>query len=143
MHNWESGRDAYEHSDHDNQSPVLLWPTETSGNGKYRKNNLRTGSAQGEGTLKRKAQCKQCGFLIDAATNDHSGGSLDGNGAGGQIVLSFNVVSVSGGGSYTEYVGDQIYNKGSGCPGCFSRNSLDDVSPLIDEAPTGPEDVGF
>ncbi len=60
-----------------------LWPSETRGDGAVRRNNANTGGAQGKGTLLRKAPCRLCGFVNDLSAVDHSGGSIDGMGAGG------------------------------------------------------------
>lgn len=128
-----------------NNDPFFLdlWPSETRGDGNVRKNNANTGGAQGKGTLLRKAPCRLCGFINDLSAIDHSGGSIDGEGAGGGITVatvSFPVSAPVGiGGAPTvamENIGTQAYRKNSGCALCFSRNStrlriiIDYVSPL-------------
>lgn len=119
------------------------WPTETRGNGEVRKNNARTGGAQGKGTLLRKAPCSKCGFINDLSAVDHSGGSIDGMGAGGAITTA--VVSAPTSAppdilgntfTHTENIGTQAVRKNAGCALCFSKNStrlriiVDYVSPL-------------
>ncbi len=100
-----------------------LWPSETRGNGVVVKNNTRDGSAQGKGSFIRKAHCRMCGFPTDLTTNDHSGGSIDGNGAGGGIAVATATVTLPNGTIHTENYGTQTYNKAAGCPLCFSKNS--------------------
>lgn len=104
-------------------SAVELWPTESKGNGKVVKNNQRTGAAQGKSNLIRKAHCRLCGFPNDITIVDHSGGSLDGEGAGGAITSTLVSAPVSGGGTHTEYVGLQAYRTAAGCALCFSKNN--------------------
>jgi hypothetical protein len=106
-----------------------MWPTETRGDGNVKRNNYRTGGAQGKGTLLRKISCRLCGFLNDATAQDHSGGSIDGEGAMGQIttaVVSFPVSAPpSPFGNATvssENIGTQVTRKGSGCQFCGSKN---------------------
>jgi hypothetical protein len=120
-----------------------IWPTETRGDGKVRKNNANTGGAQGKGTLLRKAPCDKCGFVNDLTAIDHTGGSLDGNGAMGAITLGTSTWNTSAppsinGQTYTgtESYGTQAHNKNAGCGHCGSKNStkvriiIDYVSPL-------------
>lgn len=112
---------------------IDVFPTETKGNGLIAKNNLRTGAAQGVGSFKRKVKCKICGFPVDIQKVDHSGGSMDGNGAGGQVIVNSNSPDLAP---------DQKYNLNAGCPLCFSKNSS---KISINEIPT-PEptkQVGF
>lgn len=118
-----------------------IWPTETRGNGVVRKNNLITGAAQGKGSLIRKAPCRLCGFPNDLTAIDHSGGSIDGEGAGGQITTSTVSFPVSAPQDVvgqittsTENIGTQSLRRGAGCALCFSKNStkqrvLLDVDP--------------
>lgn len=120
-----------------------LWPSETRGNGNVRKNNANTGGAQGKGTLLRKAPCRLCGFINDLTAIDHSGGSIDGEGAGGAVATDTVSFPVSGppdilGNTVTatENIGTQSERKNAGCALCFSKNStrlriiIDYVSPL-------------
>lgn len=120
-----------------------IWPTETRGNGRVRKNNSNTGGAQGKGTLLRKAPCRLCGMVNDLSAIDHSGGSLDGEGAGGAIALGASTWNTSAppsitGQTYTasESYGTQAYRRNAGCCLCFSKDSskqriiYDYVSPL-------------
>lgn len=106
-----------------------LWPTETRGDGKVRPNNFRTGAAQGKSSIKRKAPCRLCGFLNDLTLIDHSGGSIDGEGAGGNITTTTVSAPTSApanqgkGYTHTEQVGTQAYRGASGCALCFSKNS--------------------
>ncbi len=104
-----------------------VFPTGTKGNGKVVANNKISGAGQGKGSPKRKVRCKMCGFLVDSSKNDSSGGSLDGNGAGGTIT------SISDG--FGGQAGDQAYKKSSGCPLCFSKNNTQNptqISPIIE-----------
>lgn len=107
-----------------------LWPTETRGDGKLVANNLRTGAAQGKSSMVRKAHCVLCGFPNDLVRIDHSGGSIDGLGAGGQVTTSTVSAPVSSvglhdlsNGKHTENIGTQAYRNASGCALCFSKNS--------------------
>lgn len=100
-----------------------IWPSETRGDGAIVKNNRRTGAAQGKGTLIRKAHCRLCGFPNDLVAVDHSGGSIDGEGAGGSITTAVASAPVSGGGTHTEAYGSQSLRRGAGCALCFSKNS--------------------
>lgn len=105
------------------------WPTETKGDGKLVANNFRTGAAQGKSSMVRKAHCMLCGWPNDIARIDHSGGSLDGLGAGGGIVtqtVSANTSATNNVGKpikHTENIGTQSYRNASGCSLCFSKNS--------------------
>lgn len=108
-----------------------LWPTESRGDGKIRPNNLRTGAAQGKSSMVRKAPCVLCGFINDLTKIDHSGGSIDGEGAAGAVTTQ--MVSAPTGASpsfgvgtlftHTENVGTQAYRNAAGCSLCFSKNS--------------------
>ncbi len=128
-----------------------LWPSETRGDGNVRKNNANTGGAQGKGTLLRKAPCRLCGFVNDLTAIDHSGGSIDGEGAGGAVATATVSFPVSGppdvrGNTVTatENIGTQAYRRAAGCGLCFSKNStrlriiIDYVSPL-----NSPLTLGF
>lgn len=106
-----------------------IWPTETRGDGKLKKNNVNTGGAQGKGTLLRKLSCRLCGFIFDASAVDHSGGSIDGEGAGGAVATATVSFPVSAPPSIngvvttaTENIGTQAYRKNAGCPLCFSKD---------------------
>ena len=103
-----------------------VWPSETAGNGQPVSNNTHTGAAQGKPSIFRKVKCRQCGYPMDAARNDHSGGSLDGNGAGGSVSTATNSYTPSGGGTASDPGGTQTYRQGAGCPLCFSKNSAQD-----------------
>jgi len=130
---------------------IDMWPSETRGDGMVRKNNANTGGAQGKGTLLRKMACRLCGFIFDASAVDHSGGSIDGEGAGGAVATA--VVSnpcsappsINGQTfTHTENIGTQAYRRNAGCPLCFSKNGtrlrtiIDYVSPL-----NSPLNIGF
>jgi hypothetical protein len=130
---------------------VDQWPTESRGNGKVRKNNSNTGGAQGKGTLLRKAPCRLCGFINDLSAIDHTGGSIDGEGAGGPISLGASTWNTSAPPSITgqvytatENFGTQTFRRNSGCALCFSKDStkqrtiIDYVSPL-----NSPLNLGF
>lgn len=132
---WVSGTDSYQTNG--DKFPVngeiSFWPTSTAGNGKYKKNNLKTGSAQGIGSLKRKVGCKQCGFVFDASKVAHDGGSLNGNGAGGIITTGTVTYPVGRDTTETDVYGDQVYNLNAGCPLCFSRNGVSEKEKQNDE----------
>lgn len=100
-----------------------LWPSETRGRGKIRKNNLRNGSAQGKGSFILKADCRQCGFPVDLSSNDHSGGSIDANGANFVSSTATATVTLASGATHTEKYGNPGTRKGAGCPVCGSKNS--------------------
>lgn len=100
-----------------------FFPYESRGDGKMRGNNIRDGSAQGKGSFIRKVSCRICGFMTDINKNDHSGGSIDGNGAGGLITTATATWTLPNGTVAKENYGSQVYNVGSGCPLCFSKNS--------------------
>jgi hypothetical protein len=123
---------------------VELWPTQSAGDGKVVKNNIRDGGGQGKASILRKAKCQQCGFPIDLAQNDHSGGSESVfTGAAGAVTTSTVSSKLASGTVYLENVGTQVYNKGAGCPLCFSKNSTNirqDVfvsNPYNQQAPIG------
>ncbi len=120
-----------------------LWPSESRGNGNVRRNNANTGGAQGKGTLLRKAPCRLCGFINDLSAIDHTGGSIDGQGAGGAVTSTVSSWTTSAPPSIlgklttaTENVGTQSYRRNAGCALCLSKNStrlriiIDYVSPL-------------
>lgn len=106
-----------------------VFPTETKGDGRVVENNLKTGGEQGRGSSKRKVKCKQCGFPFDVSKNDTSGGSSQGDGAGGVITSTTKTVTLENGDTFTEYYGDQAYKKGGGCPLCFSKNGAQNNVP--------------
>jgi len=110
----------------DSPPPVVfedIWPSETRGDGQVVKNNARDGSAQGKGTLLRKAHCRLCGFPNDLTAIDHSGGSLDGNGACFLASSGTVTYGVAGDGTATETYGDPGIRKGAGCAFCGTKNS--------------------
>lgn len=119
-----------------------VWPTETRGDGKVVKNNARTGAAQGKSSLVRKAHCVLCGFINDLTRIDHSGGSIDAEGAGGAVTTAVASAPVGSPGSingnmytHTENYGSQAYRNASGCALCFSKNSTklrQDAALIID-----------
>ena len=95
-----------------------LFPTETAGDGRVRRQYLRDKDGQGTGIKLRRVSCAQCGFPgADLVKHDHSGGSLDGSGAGGTVSLQSH-------GDGTQYGADglQVYRAGGGCPMCLSKN---------------------
>lgn len=110
------------------------WPSETRGDGKVRRNNSHTGAAQGKGTLLRKAPCRLCGFLNDLTAIDHSGGSIDGQGAGGGITTATVTYTVTDGTTATENTGTQALRRGSGCCFCFTKNST--ATRILDTGPS-------
>ena len=114
-----------------------MWPNESAGDGRVRSNNVNDGSGQGKGAFKKKVACRQCGFMLDYQRDDHSGGDENGSGAGGGVTKSEETVTLTGGTTMTENVGDQDFRKGAGCPLCFSKNG---VSPTQSEiAPSEPQ----
>lgn len=100
----------------DGEAMVSWFPTATAGDGIIRPNNLRPGKEQPDAkpSPRRKVHCMQCGFLADHSRAANDGGSLDGQGAGG------NITKVDG--NDGTIAGDQEYRTGSGCPFCLSRN---------------------
>lgn len=128
-----------------------VWPSESRGDGKIRKNNSRTGGAQGKGTLLRKAPCQLCGFINDLNAIDHTGGSLDGNGAYSNPVPAVATSPVSGPPSilgaiatHTENYADQTLGKNNGCGNCGSKNSTDIRTIIEDASPfNSPNTLGF
>lgn len=89
-----------------------MFPSETAGDGRIRRQYLRDRDGQGNGLKLRRVACKNCGFPgCDLVRHDHSGGSLDGSGAGGAITQQ---------GSGAD--ANQAYNSGGGCPLCYSKN---------------------
>lgn len=117
------------------------FPTATRGDGKLRQNNVKTGAAQGKGSSKLKVRCRQCGMLVNLNTVDHSGGSLDGSGAGGTITQVSDTGTMLNGNSYTDTHGEQALKKGAGCPHCFSKNSTS-IRNLV-QTPTPKPLIGF
>lgn len=112
-----------------------FFPSETKGDGRPVSNNLRTGAAQGRSSLITKAHCQQCGFPVDLSRVDHTGGSLDGNGAGGAITNQAGSYTYPNGTVLTTNDGVQVYSKNSGCPLCFSRNSAKDKRDVAQQNP--------
>lgn len=107
-------------------APVVfqdVWPSETRGDGVVVKNNQRDGSAQGKGSFLKKAHCRLCGFPNDLTAIDHSGGSLDGNGARYLIGSGTVTYGLAGDGTATETYGDPGIRKGAGCANCGTKNS--------------------
>lgn len=100
-----------------------LWPSESRGDGKVKANNSRDGSAQGKGSFIRKASCRLCGFVNDLSGIDHSGGSLDGNGAAFVAATGVARVTLPNGTVHTENYGTPGTRVGSGCALCASKNS--------------------
>jgi hypothetical protein len=100
-----------------------LWPSETRGNGSIKENNKKNGGAQGKASFLLKASCRLCGFINDLSKIDHSGGSLDGNGACYVARTGTASAPVSGGGTHTEAYGDPGTRAGAGCALCGSKNS--------------------
>lgn len=121
-----------------------LWPSETSGNGQVVLNNSRNGAAQGKGSFLLKAHCRLCGFPNDMSRTDHSGGSLDGNGAGGSVSLSTVTATLNNGTTHTEGVGTQSFRNASGCALCFTKNSTKQRILLTAGDPWNkPRNLGF
>lgn len=84
----------------------MMFPTETSGDGRIRPPYVRRHLEQGPNAQRRRVSCGVCGFPgVNLDRHDHSGGDLSGNGAGGSISSL-----------------DQSYRAGAGCPLCFSKN---------------------
>lgn len=147
------GQPAYPINERDPRGFSDSFPTETRGDGLARPNNTRTGAAQGKGGWRRKVRCQQCGFLVNIQQVDYSGGSLDGQGAGGVVNKSADVGTMNNGDTTdsgmtddvgnpnTHQVGDQALRKGAGCPFCFSKNSSK-VKNYV-QAPTPRPKVGF
>ena len=117
------------------------FPSPTKGDGLLRPNNLNTGAGQGKGGNKKKVRCQICGFLIDVNKVDYSGGSEDGQGAGGSITETTDSGTLNNGETYSETYGEQAYKKNAGCPLCFSKNGSKVKN--ITQAPTPRPRVGF
>lgn len=100
-----------------------VFPSPTKGNGQLVSNNYKTGAAQGRSSFIRKAKCQQCGFPVDLSRVDHTGGSLDGNGAGGNIIPTTTNYTYPNGTPLSITAGNQEYQTNAGCPFCFSKNS--------------------
>lgn len=100
-----------------------VWPSETRGDGNIVKNNRRDGSAQGKGSLLKKAHCRLCGFPNDLIAIDHSGGSLDGNGACYLVSSGTTTYQLLNGGYASETWGNPGIRRGSGCANCGTKNS--------------------
>lgn len=95
-----------------------IFPTETQGDGRIRRQYLKAFDGQGGGVKTRRVSCRICGFPgADLVQHDNSGGSLAGDGAGGAISLQSDGEGDQQGGD-----GNQTYNRGGGCPLCFSKN---------------------
>lgn len=96
-----------------------MFPTPTAGDGIMRPNNARPGKHQPDArpSQKRKVACSKCGFPADLSRYANDGGSLDAQGAGG------NITKVDGGDGLN--AGEQKYRAGAGCPCCFSK----DIAP--------------
>ncbi len=123
-----------------------FFPSDTRGDGKPIKNNFRTGAAQGKSNLLRKAHCWICGYPVDLSVIDHTGGSLDGNGAGGPITNATVTYTLTNGTTATENYGTQAYRQAAGCPLCFSKNSTKDRNVLLQDInpwDLGPAPLGF
>lgn len=109
-----------------------LWPSGTFGTGKVARNNRRTGSAQGAGGFLRKAYCSLCGFPNDLNKVDHTGGSEDGEGAGGPVTKATSTGTTLHGDTISEVTGDQRASVGSGCALCFSKNSSKEKFDVVE-----------
>lgn len=122
-----------------------VWPSETRGDGRLLKNNINTGSAQGKSSMIRKAHCRLCGFPNDMNAVDHSGGSIDGNGAGSTITASVATITLASGTVHTENYGSQAYSKNSGCALCLSKNSISSRTIVsgVDPWNGNPRATGF
>lgn len=110
----------------DSPPPVVfddVWPSETRGDGNIVKNNRRDGSAQGKGSFIKKAHCRLCGVPNDLISIDHSGGSLDGNGACYVISTATVTYQLLNGQTASETYGDPGIRKNSGCMLCGTKNS--------------------
>ena len=89
-----------------------MFPSSTAGTGRIRANSARTGKGQGKGSAKRMVKCRFCGFLVDSAKVDHSGGTESGNSGYGAVT------------KYADGHGEQTVAKNAGCPFCGSKNYL-------------------
>ena len=98
-----------------------MFPTETAGTGRIQRQYLKERDGQGGGLSLRRVSCGICGFPgCDIVRHDHSGGSLDGSGAGGNIALQ-TVTAAHGSSTQNAGDGDQTYRTGGGCPLCYSK----------------------
>lgn len=100
-----------------------VWPSGTRGDGNVVKNNRKTGAAQGKGSLIQKASCRMCGFMNDLIAIDHSGGSLDGNGACYVISTGTSTWTTPNGTTASETWGNPGIRTNAGCANCGSKNS--------------------
>lgn len=89
------------------------FPTATSGDGKRRKNNIRSGKSQPNArpSQRMKVSCKNCGFPADESRHSDDGGSLSGDGGGGAFTVHASDSNVK----------EQAYRPGASCPLCFSK----------------------
>jgi len=99
-----------------------LWPSPSKGTGRTRPNSANTGNGQGYGSGKRRAKCRQCGFVNDKNAVAHDGGDYSGDGGMGDVTKKTESVTLLNGDTTTTTYGSQAQNKGGGCAHCGSRN---------------------
>lgn len=95
-------------------------------------NPVSNSGGQGEKSKHDWVTCKQCGYCVDKNSNDHSGGTLSGNGGYGPVTKTVGdsvadlTTDTFTDGSTTRNmgVGNQVVKKGAGCPLCGSKNFL-------------------
>lgn len=97
-----------------------FFPSESAGDGLRRKPYYKESDGQGLGLKLRRYSCQNCGFTgCDSVRHDHSGGTLDGNGALGATSLQSD-----GDGDQQSGDGLQAHSVGGGCPLCGSKNYM-------------------
>lgn len=95
-----------------------FFPSKTAGDGLIRRQYLKQSDGQGLGPNLHRVGCRICGFLgCNTDGDDHSGGSMTGNGALGATSLQSD-----GDGAQQSGDGLQVHNAGGGCPLCGSKN---------------------
>lgn len=71
---------------------------------------MHSSEGQGKKSKHEFVSCKQCGYRVDKNVTNHVGGTQEGNGGYGPVT------------KYDDGHGEQVVNKGSGCPLCGSKN---------------------
>ncbi len=142
-------RENFEGKDVETPDPFIeSYPTPTAGDGKPVKNNLYNGGAQGRGSTKLKAKCRQCGFPNDISKIDHSGGTDSFQNAvsvSSTATANGQAVNVPGSTAvHTENYGNLQWSPGAGCALCGSKASTDPkVLDQVQQASNPQIPLGF